>query len=63
MVAWGVSFVSEFNYFFQQKLIIIVLELQLHDWDLEICRGLGLQVNNKICNVWHNVGLVLVFHG
>jgi len=63
MVAWGVSFVSEFNYFFQQKLIIIVLELQLHDWDLEICRGLGLQINNKICNVRQNVGLILIFNG
>ncbi len=27
----GVVFVLEFNYFFQQKLVIIILKLQLHD--------------------------------
>ncbi len=28
----GVVFVSNFDFFLQQKLIIIVLELQSHDW-------------------------------
>jgi hypothetical protein len=32
MVAWGVVFVLEFDYFLELKLIIIVLKLQLHDW-------------------------------
>jgi hypothetical protein len=33
MVTWGgVVFVSEFDYFIQQELVIIVLKLQLCDW-------------------------------
>jgi hypothetical protein len=59
----GVVFVSKFDFFLQQKLIIIVLELQSHDWEREIFRGLGLKANNKIYNVQHNIGLILVFNG
>jgi hypothetical protein len=29
----------------------------------EVCRGLRLEVNNKISNVQQNVGLVLIFSG
>jgi hypothetical protein len=29
----------------------------------EVCRGLGLEANNKINNVQQNVGLVLIFSG
>jgi hypothetical protein len=49
--------------FFQQKLVIIVLKLQLHDWGSEVYRRLGLEANNKICNVRHNVGLIVIFSG
>jgi hypothetical protein len=31
MVTWGVVFVLEFDLFFQQKLVIIILELQSRD--------------------------------
>jgi len=41
MVVWGV--VSEFDFFLQQKLIIIVLELQLCDYGWEVCRRLRLK--------------------
>jgi hypothetical protein len=31
IVAWGFFYVSEFNYFLQQKFVIMVLKLQLLD--------------------------------
>jgi hypothetical protein len=59
----GVVFVSKFDFFIQQELVIIILKLQLRDWGLQVCRGLGLKSNNKICNLWHNVGFILIFSG
>jgi hypothetical protein len=47
MVAWGVVLVSKFNYFFQQELVIIILELQLCDWGSKVYKGLGLESNEK----------------
>ncbi len=28
----------------------------------EICRGLGLEINIKICNVWQSIGLISIFN-
>jgi hypothetical protein len=61
MVAWRIVFVLEFDYFLQQKLMIIVLKLQSHDWGWEISRRLGLKLNNNIYNVRHNLGFTMVF--
>jgi hypothetical protein len=41
MVAWGVVFVSKFDYFLQQKLVIIVLKFQLHDCGERFVEGWG----------------------
>jgi hypothetical protein len=69
MAAWGVVFILEFNsgwmrckveIFFQQKLVVIVLEFQLHDWGWKVSKELVLKINNKIHNVQQNVGFVLV---
>jgi hypothetical protein len=37
----GGCFFSNFDFFFQQKLVIIVCELQLHDWDERSIEGWG----------------------
>jgi len=39
MVAWGVVFVSNFDYFLQQKLVIIIFELQSCDWGWKSLKG------------------------
>jgi hypothetical protein len=54
----GNYFCFGIQFFFQQKLVVIVLKLQSHDWGREISRRLGLEINNKICNV----SLVMVFN-
>jgi hypothetical protein len=59
----GLFFIRNLIFFLQQKLVIIVLKLQLCDLGWKISRGSGLKVNNKVCNAQHNVGLVLVFSG
>jgi hypothetical protein len=41
MVTWGVVFVLKFDYFLQQKLVIIVLELQSCDWGWKSLKGWG----------------------
>jgi hypothetical protein len=51
------------NYFFQQKLVIIILEPQLRDCKWEISKGLGLEIDAKIRNVQQNISLVMVFNG
>jgi hypothetical protein len=49
--------------FYSTKADIIVLKLQLCDWGWEVCKGLGLEIDNKICNVRQNVGFILIFNG
>jgi hypothetical protein len=58
----GGCFCFEIQFFSSIKASNHNLKTSFHDWGWEVYRGLGLKINNKICNVWHNVGFVLIFN-